>query len=1654
MIIIKCNKMITVNIWSILISITYFKYVTSANIECDFRNDNFDVITNQYTCDVQNNLMINSKNVEIQTVGGSHKFGKTSHDVSGLSINDKKILFMPVNLGQRFKNLFAIKVNQGRLKEISQNDLKSFEKLKYLNLDANDIESLDDDLFEFNLKLEIIWFEGNRIKNVGMSVFDNLIYLNDIDLNGNVCISKRMSNTRGMDDFLREVKKNCFDAHTELVKFKQKYKEESGQNLVDTSVKKVENVSGRQSNAQMMLLNKEIEIKELKNEVNNLKKLLKAKDKEAEENQSKINEKDKKIRSIASDKNETEFKLLNCQKSLKSDSEKQLKSQLIDLQVKYSQLLETNKTLSIENQNLTKTLNDTELRLNSIKMESAALDEKITEYKNLESQLKIRETDLNKFQMKVESTISALTEKKEGIKKFLDQKDQEIVRKDKEIKMLRKTNNQLHDQLKKIKSKSISSERIFKADVASRHEPNKTKELLENKKLKFPELEVKFNGSEINGPDGSKIKLGNLDGIFSCDVSVDLNISTPNEKILTIHGILPSGTYLSDIKGLSIVNKKTEYLPINLGEKFTNLLSLRVRDGKLKKIDQDDLKSTPKLRYVDFHSNGLEVIERDLFKYNPQLEYISFHANPIKSVGVNVFDNLKTLNNLDIDLTFCIQIKTVKSLKIADVVLKISEQCSNLVEEVEYYKWKIDMLINKNSKLRTEFNVIDASSVDILCEYANYDFTSTDELYSCIVKNDLKINSSDVKINEVKGSHKSGKSNDLVSGLVIDNKKTEYFPSNLDEKFKNLLALKIKYGRLKEIHQDDLKKFSKLRYLNLDENNIEALDDDLFEFNTELELIWFGKNKIKSIGRSTFDKLSQLSDLDLLGNICTKERISGAKVKPGISKIKLQCFKPDMELENLKQQYQILKTKNKKLVENVEKLKSENSNLTKDVESMTEHNFKLCYDLTAKLEEQTKKILEKDIAIEKLKNSNDDLKDQISKIQREKQEKLIINQQMEKKIKQLETQVNDCEDKVSKKVKEINQKSEESKENLKEIENLQNQNNNLENQLKGQNSKLQTLFAENSNLKQELERSIGTNQQLEAQIHIMSYKVNGTSNEKSKILKDLENTINEKNRLDKQLRSENIKSQNVERNLTELIRQCRDEIIQLRDQQSEIRLRSAFNQTNLTDIISNLKESAHKLEFKNIRLENSITNLEEKLKTEITKVQDLTDMNTRCNNQFQECKRNNSVTEKQLQGTRADYKKIQRDLKLEQNKNSQCDLKLKFTENNLETMHKNLSEKIGDLESNKMQLVLELQEVNTKLNKSKAQNENLQKNLSNCILARETTLKHLNQSEEVVQNLKALLKINEQNSTRIIQNLSNDIVTIKAELSKFKNKSSQLEKMITEKNKIINDLTNSKNKVSNDLKGLQNRYATLQFQSNQNITQLNRLNNQTKHELQESQNKNQKLTDQLNNKTELSQNLQTLNEQKTRDIQDLQETVSNLNIILEDARNYTKLLESNFSTTVDNITTINAKKIEEYQAKINNFTQVADQLRQDISDHEYKIISKESEILNIKNILTKKSAQIIVYESNIDTLNQEIKESIALRKNLNAQLKNKNTELEKIKNKNQVLNKEVKIVNSDFLKCENLPKYTWHNHPIMYASIPLMCILTIIDILASFRCFS
>jgi Leucine rich repeat len=155
------------------------------------------------------------------------------------------------------------------------------------------------------------------------------------------------------------------------------------------------------------------------------------------------------------------------------------------------------------------------------------------------------------------------------------------------------------------------------------------------------------------------------------------------------------------------------------------------------------------------------------------------------------------------------------------------------------------------------------------CDFETSNWTAVGPVYYCKVERPLFIVSSlDTEVLSVEGTHQENMTSVEVSGFYSFNSFVKFFPSKLNQHFPNLVAIWINYGRIKEIHQSDLKPFTQLVRLDLGENDIRALEEGLFDFNPDLKFVGFVKNKICKIDANVFDRLVNLAYLELSNNDC------------------------------------------------------------------------------------------------------------------------------------------------------------------------------------------------------------------------------------------------------------------------------------------------------------------------------------------------------------------------------------------------------------------------------------------------------------------------------------------------------------------------------------------------------------------------------------------------------------------------------------------------------------------------------------------------------------------------------------------------------------------------------------------------------------------
>ncbi|KAG5668275.1 hypothetical protein PVAND_016222 [Polypedilum vanderplanki] len=271
------------------------------------------------------------------------------------------------------------------------------------------------------------------------------------------------------------------------------------------------------------------------------------------------------------------------------------------------------------------------------------------------------------------------------------------------------------------------------------------------------------------------------------------------------------------------------------------------------------------------------------------------------------------------------------------------------------------------------------SAVIINCEFKTYTYSVIGSVYECILNKDPSIISPNIVITSANGTHyNSSMNHEKVASFYSNSKTIHYMPHELNKIFPNLIAILIHYGRIKEIHQKDLEQYSKLRLLNLYQNDITYLEKDFFKFNTQLQYISFSYNKINQIYPTIFDHLNQVEFLRLESNQCVnKNKYDRSGVLELIKEVKENCFpknlseieklqidlneKISINFDTIKNQLNEKSSNLESKMENLmnkqdEKLKKSESNLNQKVESTAK---KITDEIQTLMKQQEKNLMTK-----------------------------------------------------------------------------------------------------------------------------------------------------------------------------------------------------------------------------------------------------------------------------------------------------------------------------------------------------------------------------------------------------------------------------------------------------------------------------------------------------------------------------------------------------------------------------------------------------------------------------------------------------------------------------------------------------------------------
>lgn len=160
--------------------------------------------------------MVSPEDVVVDSVNGKHWDNLNNENVTGLYSSSKNMKYIPKSMENFFKNIKLIDLVNNKIKKIQQDDLKPFPKLIYCGFKDNEIETLENGLFDFNLELELVSFWNNKIAQVGPNVFDHLTKLTWLYFDQNPCINMRVEDNRSeVQNMIQKVTQNCKASYEE-----------------------------------------------------------------------------------------------------------------------------------------------------------------------------------------------------------------------------------------------------------------------------------------------------------------------------------------------------------------------------------------------------------------------------------------------------------------------------------------------------------------------------------------------------------------------------------------------------------------------------------------------------------------------------------------------------------------------------------------------------------------------------------------------------------------------------------------------------------------------------------------------------------------------------------------------------------------------------------------------------------------------------------------------------------------------------------------------------------------------------------------------------------------------------------------------------------------------------------------------------------------------------------------------------------------------------------------------------------------------------------------------------------------------------------------------------------------------------------------------
>lgn len=368
--------------------------------------------------------------------------------------------------------------------------------------------------------------------------------------------------------------------------------------------------------------------------------------------------------------------------------------------------------------------------------------------------------------------------------------------------------------------------------------------------------------------------------VGSCDV--DIIVEFPNSILtdITQHLLGERNTEAvksEDFRHITINEKQTLFLPINLGEKFPNLENLTVVDSGLFAIDSRTFAGMNRLRVLNLKGNKIRGIQQNAFQNLKSLTHLNLSENKIEELKPGCFMTLVNLVNLTLHYNLLTTIdsgvfdglKSLKNLDLGENKLKfLSNDLLTTMSGIESVKfWSDDCILDFGTSSRNFSENIKSLTksctkpVELRCN-TEMSFVDSNE---CIAES-LTINYFKLKIAKVNGLTADETKN--VTAFISNGQSMEFLPYQLAETFPKLEGIVIVAdSMLSVIHERNFKGLTELKQMTIRNNkHLKEIEPGSFYDLVQLEHLDLSYNSLTHLPRFVFAKLKQLETLKLSDN--------------------------------------------------------------------------------------------------------------------------------------------------------------------------------------------------------------------------------------------------------------------------------------------------------------------------------------------------------------------------------------------------------------------------------------------------------------------------------------------------------------------------------------------------------------------------------------------------------------------------------------------------------------------------------------------------------------------------------------------------------------------------------------------------------------------